>query len=162
SLEAPEGVDFAKATRIAAAVAHGRDLVNLPANALTPSALEAEAVELAERFGAEVRIVMGEDLAAGFPLIAAVGAAAAEAPRLVDFTWGRADGDAGRQGRGFRHRRHRHQARQRHGVDEKGYGRRRDGADARPSGHGGSPRRQAARTAADRRERHFRAGDAAR
>ncbi|HXT07082.1 MAG TPA: leucyl aminopeptidase family protein [Roseiarcus sp.] len=91
SLEAPEGVDFAKATRIAAAVAHGRDLVNLPANALTPSALEAEAVELAERFGAEVRIVMGEDLAAGFPLIAAVGAAAAEAPRLVDFTWGRAD-----------------------------------------------------------------------
>jgi leucyl aminopeptidase len=91
TLEAPHGVDFGKAERIAAAIAHGRDLVNLPANALTPSALEAEAVELAERFGAEVRIVMGDDLAEGFPLIAAVGAAAADPPRLVDFVWGRAD-----------------------------------------------------------------------
>jgi leucyl aminopeptidase len=91
TLEAPEGVDFVKAARIAAAIASGRDLVNLPANALTPSALETAAVELAERFGAEVRVVMGEDLAAGFPLIAAVGAAAAEPPRLVDFVWGRAD-----------------------------------------------------------------------
>ena len=90
-LEAPQGVDFAKIERMAAAIAHGRDLVNLPANALTPSALEAEAVELAERFGAEVRVVKGDDLSTGFPLIAAVGAAASEPPRLVDFTWGRSE-----------------------------------------------------------------------
>ncbi len=85
-----EGVD-ARATRIAAAIARGRDLVNLPANALTPSALAREAVELAEEFGAEVSVVIGDALASGFPLIAAVGAAATEPPRLVDFTWGRAD-----------------------------------------------------------------------
>ena len=85
-----EGVD-ARAEQIAAAVAHGRDLINLPANALTPTALAREGVELAERFGAEVRVVMGDDLAVGFPLIAAVGAAAAEPPRLVDFSWGRRD-----------------------------------------------------------------------
>ena len=36
-------------------------------------------------------MVIGEELAAGFPLIAAVGAAAVEAPRLVDFTWGRVE-----------------------------------------------------------------------
>jgi leucyl aminopeptidase len=83
-----EGVD-ARTERIAAAVAHGRDLVNLPANALTPSALAREGVELAEKFGAEARVVMGEELAAEFPLIAAVGAAAAEPPRLVDIVWGR-------------------------------------------------------------------------
>jgi leucyl aminopeptidase len=81
----------AKAERIAAAVARGRDLVNLPANVLTPSALEREATDLAGEFGAEARVVIGDELAAGFPLIAAVGAAAAEAPRLVDFAWGRAD-----------------------------------------------------------------------
>ncbi len=85
-----QGVDAAQA-RIAAAVAAGRDLVNLPANALTPSALECESVGLAKRFGAEARVVSGDDLAEGYPLISAVGAAAAEPPRLVDFSWGRAD-----------------------------------------------------------------------
>jgi leucyl aminopeptidase len=79
------------AERIAAAVAQGRDLVNLPANALTPSALEREARELAQRFGAEAAVVAGAELASGFPLVAAVGGAAAEPPRLVDFSWGRAD-----------------------------------------------------------------------
>ncbi len=77
--------------RIAAAIARGRDLINLPANALTPSVLEREATGLAGEFGAEARVIVGDALSAGFPLIAAVGAAAAEAPRLVDFSWGRAD-----------------------------------------------------------------------
>ena len=85
-----EGADVT-AERIAAAVAAGRDLVNLPANVLTPSALEQEAVHLAERFGARTRVIIGEALAKDFPHIQAVGAAAAEPPRLVDFTWGRAD-----------------------------------------------------------------------
>ena len=89
SLEAPDGVDFSRLKRIADAVARGRDLVNLPANVLTPSALERAASELAAEFAAEARVVAGEALAQGFPLIAAVGAAAAEPPRLVDFSWGR-------------------------------------------------------------------------
>ena len=79
----------AKHERIAAAVGFGRDLINLPANALTPSALAREALELGDKFGAKARVVIGDDLTAGFPLIAAVGAAAAEPPRLVDFVWGR-------------------------------------------------------------------------
>jgi leucyl aminopeptidase len=89
-LVAPEGIDAARIERIAAAVAFGRDLVNAPANALGPDALEEAATGLAERFGANVRAIRGDDLlAANFPLVHAVGRAAAEAPRIVDFAWGR-------------------------------------------------------------------------
>ena len=89
-LVAPAGVDAARIERIAAAIAFGRDLVNAPANALGPQALEQEAVKLAEDFGAGVSMIRGDDLiAANFPLVHAVGRAAAEAPRIVDFAWGR-------------------------------------------------------------------------
>ena len=91
-LVAPDGVDKERLERIAAAVAFGRDLVNAPANVLGPQALEQEAVKLAEQFDASVSIVRGEALlAANFPLIHAVGRAAAEEPRIVDFSWGRED-----------------------------------------------------------------------
>jgi leucyl aminopeptidase len=91
-LVAPDGVDADRIDRIAAAIGFGRDLVNAPANALGPRALEQEVVKLAERFDASVRMVRGDELlAANFPLIHAVGRAAAEEPRIVDFTWGRAD-----------------------------------------------------------------------
>jgi leucyl aminopeptidase len=89
---APDGVDKGRLERIAAAVAFGRDLVNAPANALGPHALEQEAVKLAEQFDASVSMVRGEELlGANFPLIHAVGRAAAEEPRIVDFSWGRED-----------------------------------------------------------------------
>ena len=91
-LAPPDSVDWEKLQRIAAALAFGRDLVNRPANDLTPAALEDEATRLALQFGAKVETTRGEDLLArGLPLIHAVGAAAAEPPRLVDFSWGRAD-----------------------------------------------------------------------
>jgi leucyl aminopeptidase len=86
----PEGVDWTKLQRVAAAIAFGRDLVNRPANDLTPAALEDEATQLALGFGASVETTRGDDLLArNLPLIHAVGAAAAESPRLVDFVWGR-------------------------------------------------------------------------
>ena len=91
-LVAPDGVDASRLERIAAAIAFGRDLVNAPANALGPQALEQEAVKLAEEFDASVSMVRGDELlAANFPLIHAVGRAAAEEPRIVDFSWGRED-----------------------------------------------------------------------
>ncbi|QGM46209.1 leucyl aminopeptidase family protein [Methylocystis heyeri] len=90
---APEGVDAARISRIAAAVAFGRDLVNAPANEIGPEALASAAVELAERHGAQVRVIVGDALVAeNFPLIHAVGKGAAEAPRLVDFVHGPEDG----------------------------------------------------------------------
>ncbi len=90
SLVAPEGVDAGRIERIAAAVAFGRDLINAPANVLGPHEFEQLAVKLAEDFDASVRMVRGDELIAGnFPLVHAVGRAAAEPPRIVDFVWGR-------------------------------------------------------------------------
>ena len=89
-LAAPTGVDAARLERMAAAMCRGRDLINTPANDLGPEALEAHAVELARSHGASVNVLRGAALpAANFPLIHAVGRAAAEEPRLVDFRRGR-------------------------------------------------------------------------
>ena len=63
-----------------------------PANDMDPDALEAAAATLAAQFGGEAAITLGEDLLKeNFPLIHAVGRAAAKPPRLVDFSWGATD-----------------------------------------------------------------------
>jgi leucyl aminopeptidase len=91
-LVAPDEIDAIRIQRIAQAIAYGRDLINAPANALGPSALEQEAVKLAEHFDASVAMVRGDELVGdNFPLIHAVGRAGAEEPRIVDFSWGRED-----------------------------------------------------------------------
>ena len=92
-LEAPAGVDRADIERIAQAVALGRDLINTPANDMSPQALEQAARALARKYRAQARVIAGSALLdANFPLIHAVGRAAgmagAQAPRLVDITWG--------------------------------------------------------------------------
>lgn len=77
-------------------VAFARDLINTPANLLGPVALAGSASALAAAYGADITITVGEDLLDpqnAFPLIHTVGAAAKEAPRLIDLTWsGAADG----------------------------------------------------------------------
>ena len=88
-LVAPGGVDRAELERIAAAVALGRDLINTPANDLGPQALEDAIVGLADEHGSSCTIVRGDDLLAhNFPLLHAVGRAAAEPPRIVGFHFG--------------------------------------------------------------------------
>jgi leucyl aminopeptidase len=85
----PKGVDANRIARIVAGVTLGRDLVNTPANDLGPDALEAAALDLAKRFGAPASVVRGDALLReNFPLIHAVGRAADQAPRLIDFSWG--------------------------------------------------------------------------
>ncbi len=91
-LVAPEDVDIARVERISDAIAFGRDLVNTPANDLGPAALEHAAARLADEFGARFEATRGQALLErNLPLIHAVGLAAAEEPRLVDLSWGRAD-----------------------------------------------------------------------
>jgi leucyl aminopeptidase len=86
---APQEVDRARVERVADAICFGRDLVNTPANDLGPEALAEAALGLAARHGASARIIVGDELLAeNFPLIHAVGRASAQAPRLVDFTFG--------------------------------------------------------------------------
>ena len=91
-LVVPAGVDPVEIARIAHAVALGRDLVNTPANDLGPDGIADAVVALAERFGADVSVIEGEALLErGFPMIHAVGRAAARAPRLADLVWGPVD-----------------------------------------------------------------------
>jgi leucyl aminopeptidase len=86
---APQGIDRARVERVASAVALGRDLVNTPANDMGPEALAEAALALAAKYGAQSRAIVGDALLAeNFPLIHAVGRAAAQAPRLVEFTHG--------------------------------------------------------------------------
>jgi leucyl aminopeptidase len=88
-LELPEGVDGDELSRIVEGVALARDLINTPANDMGPAELEQAARTLAARHGAQVRTVVGDDLLEqNFPLIHAVGRAAARPPRLIDLAWG--------------------------------------------------------------------------
>ncbi|WP_111429358.1 leucyl aminopeptidase family protein [Rhodobacteraceae bacterium DSL-40] len=93
ALVCPEGVEAARIEALARAARLCCDLINTPARDMGPSALEAAFLGLAAEFGAETHVIGGVEAleAANFPMIAAVGAAAADAPRLLDMRWGRAD-----------------------------------------------------------------------
>jgi leucyl aminopeptidase len=74
----------------AEATAMVRDLVNRPAADLGPQHLEEHARQIAKIHKAEVTVTAGDALQAGYPLIHAVGRAAARdyAPRLIEIIWG--------------------------------------------------------------------------
>jgi len=88
-LRLPEGADLAEVERLARATAMTRDLINTPANDMSPEALAAAALELAQRHHARHRVIVGDALLGErFPAVHAVGRASAVAPRLVDVEWG--------------------------------------------------------------------------
>jgi leucyl aminopeptidase len=88
-LALPEGVDARALCRTVEAVFLVRDLINTPTNDMGPAELEDAARDLAKRHGATVRAFVGEALLKeNFPLVHAVGRAAARAPRLIDLSWG--------------------------------------------------------------------------
>ena len=90
-LVAPKGVDVARVTAFAHACALCRDMVNTPANDMGPLQIETIAGEIAEKYGATLSVVRGDDLLkAGYPAVHAVGRAAVEvrAPRMIEVTWG--------------------------------------------------------------------------
>ena len=88
-LEVPEQTDAAHLSRIVEAVYLARDLINTPANDMGPGELADAAAALAARHGASIGVTVGDDLLArNFPLIHAVGRAAARPPRLIDLSWG--------------------------------------------------------------------------
>ena len=84
----PEGADAGAVARDARAVRLVRDLVNTPAEDMTPAALAEEARRVAEQYDARLEITEGDALAEGFPLVHAVGRAASATPRLIDLRWG--------------------------------------------------------------------------
>ena len=89
-----DGVDLAEVRAIAQACSLARDLVNTPANDMGPVQLEEAAREVAEAFGAEISVIIGDDLLKqNYPAIHAVGRAAdpSRAPRMIELTWGEPD-----------------------------------------------------------------------
>ena len=85
-----------EAGRIAAAEAEARavclvqDLVNTPAEDMGPAQLEEVAEALAKEHGAKLKVTRGDALEQEFPMVHAVGRAAARshAPRMIELTWG--------------------------------------------------------------------------
>jgi leucyl aminopeptidase len=91
-LDLPQSLDREDLERVVEAVTLVRDLVNTPANDMGPADLEEAARTLAAKHGAGARATVGDDLLReNFPLIHAVGRAAARQPRLIDLTWGDVD-----------------------------------------------------------------------
>ncbi len=85
----PEGVDAADLSRIAEGVTLARDLINTPANDMGPAELHEATRLLAEKHDAWIEAVTDDELLLrNFPLIHAVGRAAARPPRLIDMRWG--------------------------------------------------------------------------
>ena len=85
----PARIDVAR--REAEAVCLVRDLVNTPAEDMGPEALEAQVEGLAKKHGAALETVRGDALETGYPMVHAVGRAAARrhAPRLMHLSWGK-------------------------------------------------------------------------
>jgi leucyl aminopeptidase len=87
----PAGADAPRAMRTVSAATLVRDLINTPASDMGPSDLEKAARALAKKHSAKVSVIKGDDLLKqNFPMIHAVGRASADAPRLIDLRWGRA------------------------------------------------------------------------
>ena len=76
--------------RLAAATAQVRDLVDTGASDCGPAELEQAVAALATRHGGTLTVTRGDALQQGFPMIHAVGQAAARGrePRLIELEWG--------------------------------------------------------------------------
>jgi leucyl aminopeptidase len=77
--------------RLAEATVLVRELVNTPAADLGPAEIEEAVRHEAKAGNAQVKVVAGDELSQGYPLIAAVGGAATpeRAPRLIELEWGK-------------------------------------------------------------------------
>jgi leucyl aminopeptidase len=88
----PKGVDGEEVSRIAESVALARDLITTPPNDMGPEELAGAAKDVAGKHRAKFSVIIGDALVKqNYPLIHAVGKGSARAPRLADFTWGRAN-----------------------------------------------------------------------
>ena len=85
----PEDADTDALSREADACALLRDLVNTPAADMGPQDIQAAISDLAERFGAKLTTIIGEELLTqNYPMVHAVGRAAVYEPRFMELEWG--------------------------------------------------------------------------
>jgi leucyl aminopeptidase len=86
----PAGADRGHVERTARATALVRDLANTPADDMGPADLAKAAGEVARKHQARISTIVGDALLrSNYPTVHAVGRASANAPRLIDITWGR-------------------------------------------------------------------------
>lgn len=86
---AADAADLAQARAVVEAATRVRDLVNTPTQDMGPDELEAAVQQLAQRHGATIRVIRGDELLEqNFPAIHAVGRASHRAPRLIELNWG--------------------------------------------------------------------------
>ncbi len=88
-LACPKGVDRGRVAHMAESLFLVRDLINTPAGDMGPTDLAAAARVLARRHKGRLSVIAGDSLLKNnYPMIHAVGRAAAQAPRLIDLRWG--------------------------------------------------------------------------
>lgn len=86
----PTGVDQNYLRAVIECVKRIRDLINLPANHLTPLALADEAETIAKKFGAEISVVKDQKkMAKDFPLVYGVGKSSSNPPCFIELRWGK-------------------------------------------------------------------------
>ncbi|MGB0397346.1 MAG: hypothetical protein ACPGHX_03840, partial [Candidatus Puniceispirillaceae bacterium] len=102
-----------------------REMINQPANKMTPQGIEAAAKKIAQTFSAKIKVTKGKVLESYAPAIHIVGRAAEIPPRLIDMSWGDKGPVITLVGKGisFDSRGTGYQTFQGDGNDEKGYGR---------------------------------------
>ncbi len=89
-LVTPEAARIDETVQLAKATVLVRDLVNTPAADLGPAEIAQAVKAEANRCGGKFKVISGDELTSGYPLIAAVGGAATpeRAPRLIELEWG--------------------------------------------------------------------------
>lgn len=92
-LLASDVADMERTVRLADATTLVRDLINTPADDLGPAQIEDVIRKLGDKHDATISVTKGDGLEQGYPMIHAVGRAAAKGrePRLVELEWGRKD-----------------------------------------------------------------------
>lgn len=84
----PKGADKKRVQAMTESICLIRNLINTPANDLTPAELEEAARSLAEKHKATIHVTKGKALETGYPLIHTVGKASETPPRLIELRWG--------------------------------------------------------------------------
>ncbi len=90
TLNLPKQADKTFVESAATAIGWARDMINTPANDMTPAALADEALKLSEHYHGKASVIKGEALLKqNWPMVYAVGKAAAIPPHLVDMRFGK-------------------------------------------------------------------------
>lgn len=85
----PKAADREAVKRLARWTGFARDLITTPTEGMGPAELAEAALAVAKEFGARSEVIVGQALLdRNYPLVHAVGRAAAREPRLIDLTWG--------------------------------------------------------------------------